>query len=73
MKVKDEFQGWKEVQDELFFDEYVDAGGKKMFGKMRIVRDGNPLIESVHSGLGVSARVVRRSRASCRGTSPATS
>lgn len=57
MKAKDEFQGWKEVQDELFFDEYTTANGKKMFGKIRIVRDGKPLIESAHSGYAWPAKL----------------
>jgi hypothetical protein len=47
MKVKDEFQGWKEVLDEVYFEDYKEAGGKKAFGKMRVVRDGKPMIESV--------------------------
>ena len=48
-KVKDEFQGWKEVLDETYFEDYADAGGKKVFRKMRVVRDGQPLIETTLS------------------------
>ena len=44
--VKDEFQGWKVVPEESFFEDYKDAGGKKVFTKMRIVRDGKVMIES---------------------------
>ena len=44
--VKDEFQGWKDVPEESFFEDYKDAGGKKVFTKMRIVRDGKVMIES---------------------------
>ncbi|MBA4062183.1 MAG: hypothetical protein C0501_00430 [Isosphaera sp.] len=47
MKVKDEFQGWKEVLDEVYFEDWKDAGGRKAFGKFRVVRDGKPMIESV--------------------------
>ena len=45
-KVKDEFQGWKEVPEEVYYDEYKDVGGRKFFGKMRVVRDGKTMIES---------------------------
>jgi hypothetical protein len=45
-KVKDEFQAWKEVTDEVFYSDYKDAGGKKVFGRMKIVRDGKTMIES---------------------------
>lgn len=50
VKVKDEFQGWKEVLDETYFEDYKDAGGKKVAGKLRIVRDGKPMIESNQAG-----------------------
>src|SRR5262245_8702837 len=49
MKVKDEFQEWKEVTDEVYFDDYKDVGGKKHFCKMKIVRDGKTFIESTLS------------------------
>jgi hypothetical protein len=45
-KVKDEFQGWKEVSEEVYFDDYKEANGRKLFGKMKIVRDGKTMIES---------------------------
>ncbi len=49
LKVKDEFQGFKEVQEEVYYDEYKDVGGRKFFGKMKVVRDGKPMIESTIS------------------------
>jgi hypothetical protein len=45
-KVKDEFQGWKEVTDEVYYEDYKDVGGRKFFGKMKVVRDGKTMIES---------------------------
>jgi hypothetical protein len=48
-KVKDEFQGFKEVTQETYFSDYKDANGKKLFGKMKIVRDGKTMIESTLS------------------------
>lgn len=48
-KVKDEFQGWKEVPEDVYYDDYKEIGGKKFFGKMKIVRDGKTMIESVLS------------------------
>jgi hypothetical protein len=48
-KVKDEFQMWKEVPEEVYYSDYKDAGGKKVFSKMKIVRDGNTMIESTLS------------------------
>jgi outer membrane lipoprotein-sorting protein len=47
--VKDEFQKWKEVLDEAYFEDYKDANGVKVFTKLRVVRDGKPLIESTLS------------------------
>ena len=48
--VTDEFQKWKEVSDEAYFEEYKDVGGgRKAFTKLRVVRDGKPLIESTMS------------------------
>lgn len=47
--VKDEFQGWKEVPEETYYEDYKDVGGKKFFAKMRIVRDGKPMIVSILS------------------------
>src|ERR1700722_12951596 len=37
MMVKDEFQGWKEVLDEGYYEDYKDVDGRKVFTKMRIV------------------------------------
>lgn len=48
-RVKDEFQNWKEVTDEAFFSNWKDDGGIKGFNKLKIVRDGKPLIESEFS------------------------
>jgi hypothetical protein len=48
-KVKDEFQGWKEVPEEVYYDDYKDVGGRKFFGKMKVVRDGKTMIESTIS------------------------
>lgn len=47
--VKDEFQKWKEVQDEGYYSDYKEAGGKQRFTKFKIVRDGKTLIESTMS------------------------
>ena len=49
MTVKDEFQKWKEVPQEVYFDDFKDTNGKKMFTRMRIVRDGKTMIESTLS------------------------
>ena len=56
-KVKDEFQGWKEVTEEVFFSDYKDVGGKKRFGKMKIVRDGKTMLESTISGQKSAAKL----------------
>jgi hypothetical protein len=48
-KVKDQFQDWKEVTEEVYFSDYKDVNGKKRFGKMKIVRDGKTMIESTIS------------------------
>jgi hypothetical protein len=46
-QVKDEFQGWKEVLEESFYDDYKDVGdGVKEATKLKVVRDGKPLIAS---------------------------
>lgn len=47
--VKDEFQAWKEVPDEVYLEDYKEKDGVKFFNKLRIVRDGKPFIESVLS------------------------
>jgi len=46
VKVKDEFQGWKEVLDENYFEDWKDGDGQKVFTKLRVIRDGKPLIET---------------------------
>lgn len=46
MMVKDEFQGWKEVPDEAYYEDYKDIGGMKLFSKIRVVRDGKPFVDS---------------------------
>jgi outer membrane lipoprotein-sorting protein len=48
-KVKDEFQGWKEVPEETYFSDYKESGGNKFFTKMKIVRDGKTMIETALS------------------------
>src|SRR5262245_50477743 len=35
-KVKDEFQGWKEVPEETYLGEYKETGGKKFYSTMKI-------------------------------------
>lgn len=49
MMVKDEFQNWKEVLDESYFTDWKDAGDIKVYGKMKLVRDGKSTIESEFS------------------------
>ena len=51
MNVKDEFQGWKEVLEEVYYEEYKDVDGVKVFEKLRVVRDGKTFIESNMSGM----------------------
>jgi hypothetical protein len=48
-RVKDEFQKWKEVTDEAYFSDYKDANGAKVFTKLKVVRDGKPMIEATLS------------------------
>jgi outer membrane lipoprotein-sorting protein len=55
--VKDEFQNWKEVLDEATFTDYKDANGVKTFTKLKIVRDGKPLIESTLSDAKFSEKL----------------
>lgn len=50
---KDEFQDWKEVTDEAYYEGWRDAGGFQAFTKLRVVRDGKPLIESTLSDFKV--------------------
>lgn len=49
MKVKDEFQEWKEVLEETFLEDYKDVGTRKVFRKLRIVRDRKTMIEATLS------------------------
>lgn len=52
-RVKDEFQGWKEVADVAYYEGWKDIGGFQGFSKLRLVRDGKPLIESTLSDFKV--------------------
>jgi hypothetical protein len=46
-KTKNEFEGWKECTDETYLSDWKDlGGGVKVFHKMKVLRDGKPLIES---------------------------
>ena len=47
--VKDEFQKWKEVPEEVYYSEYKESNGLKHFTKLKVVRDGKTLIESTLS------------------------
>jgi hypothetical protein len=51
MNVKDEFQGWKEVLEEAYYEDYKDVDGQKVFSKLKVVRDGKTFIESSMSGM----------------------
>jgi hypothetical protein len=42
LKAKDELQGWKEVLNEVYFEDYKDVGGHKLYTKMRLIQDGKP-------------------------------
>ena len=44
--MKDEFQKWKAVPEEVYYSDYKDADGAKVFTKLKVVRDGKTLIES---------------------------
>jgi hypothetical protein len=57
MLVKDEFQGWKEVPEEAYYEDWKDAGGRKVFTAIRVVRDGKPLIESKLSDLQLPEKI----------------
>lgn len=46
-KAKDELQGWKEVLNELYFDDYKDIGGRKYYTTMRNVQDGKTIMEVI--------------------------
>ena len=49
MTVKDEAQKWKEVLDEVYFEDYKEKNGTKFFHTLRIVRDGKPMITATLS------------------------
>lgn len=51
MNVKDEFQGWKEVLEEVYYEDWKDVDGIKEFGKMRVIRDGKTFIVSKPSAM----------------------
>src|SRR6266540_2577834 len=57
VNVKDEFQGWKEVLQEVYYEDWKDVDGIKEFGKMRVHRDGKAFIESKPSGMKVSDKL----------------
>ena len=47
--VKDEFQKWKEVPEEVFYSDYKESNGVRVFTAMKAVRDGKTLLESTLS------------------------
>ena len=47
--VKNEFDNWKDALDEAFFDDYKDQDGRKVYTKLRVNRNGQPLLESTLS------------------------
>jgi hypothetical protein len=49
IKVKNELDGWKVALDENFFEDYKDQDGRKVFTKLRVNRNGEPLLESTLS------------------------
>lgn len=49
LKSKDELQGWKEVFEEVYFEDYKDIGGRKYYTKMRNFQDGKPSMEATIS------------------------
>ena len=55
--VKDELQKWKEVLDEAYFGDYKEKDGRKVYTKMRVVRDGKPLLESTLSDQKVAEKL----------------
>lgn len=57
MNIKDEFQGWKEVLEEAYYDDWQEAGGRKVFTALRVVRDGKPFIESKLSDLATPEKL----------------
>ena len=57
MNVKDEFQGWKEVLEETFYEDYKEVDGQKQFGKLRVVRGGATFLESKLTGLKYQEKI----------------
>jgi hypothetical protein len=55
--VKDEFQKWKEALDEAYLSDYKDVGGVKFFTKLKVVRDGKPMIEATLSDQKVNEKL----------------
>jgi hypothetical protein len=49
VRVKDEFQKWKEVLDEAYLGDYKEVNGVKRFTTLKIVRDGKAMIETTLS------------------------
>jgi outer membrane lipoprotein-sorting protein len=57
MRVKDELQKWKDVLDEAYFSDYKEAGGVKFFTKLKVVRDGKPMIDATLSDQKVNEKL----------------
>jgi hypothetical protein len=55
--VKDELQKWKEVLDEAYLSDYKEVGGAKVFTKLRVVRDGKPMIDATLSDQKASEKL----------------
>src|SRR5262245_271699 len=49
IKIKNELDDWKEALDENFFEDYKDQDGRKVFTKLRVNRNGEPLLQSILS------------------------
>lgn len=43
--VLDEFKGWAETKEDIYFENYRSVDGLQWFGKIRIMRDGEMMIE----------------------------
>jgi hypothetical protein len=46
IKIKNEFDDWKEALDENFFEDYKDQDGRKGFTKLRVRRNGDLILEA---------------------------
>jgi hypothetical protein len=57
MSVKDEYQGWKEVLEEAYYEDWKEAAGRKAFTAIRVVRDGKPFIDSKMSDLATPEKL----------------